>query len=144
MRIYLDNCCFNRPFDDQGELRIRLETGAKLDVQRRIAIGDFELVWSYVLDLENAANPFDERREVVAAWKTEAIFDVEETTYVLELARKVQGYGVKSKDSLHIACAISANCEVFLSTDDVILRKRNIISQIRILNPATFITDDNP
>lgn len=30
MRVYLDNCMFNRPFDDQGHIRIRLETEAKL------------------------------------------------------------------------------------------------------------------
>ena len=29
-RIYLDNCCFNRPYDDQSQPRIRFETQAKL------------------------------------------------------------------------------------------------------------------
>ena len=29
MRLYLDNCCFNRPFDDQSTLTIRLETEAE-------------------------------------------------------------------------------------------------------------------
>ena len=24
MRVYLDNCCYNRPFDDQAQLRVRL------------------------------------------------------------------------------------------------------------------------
>ncbi len=28
MDIYLDNCCFNRPFDDQTSLRIHLESEA--------------------------------------------------------------------------------------------------------------------
>ncbi len=32
MRIYLDNCCFNRPFDDQTHFRIRIEAEAKLVV----------------------------------------------------------------------------------------------------------------
>lgn len=31
MRLYLDLCCFNRPSDDQGQTRVRLETAAKLD-----------------------------------------------------------------------------------------------------------------
>ena len=31
MRVYLDNCCYNRPFDDQGQLKVLLETLAKLD-----------------------------------------------------------------------------------------------------------------
>lgn len=33
MKIYLDNCCFNRPYDDQTQIRISLETQAKLYVQ---------------------------------------------------------------------------------------------------------------
>lgn len=30
--IYLDNCCFNRPYDDQTQLRVSLETQAKMYV----------------------------------------------------------------------------------------------------------------
>ena len=30
MKIYLDNCCFNRPFDDQTQERIHLESEAIL------------------------------------------------------------------------------------------------------------------
>ncbi|GAK55959.1 hypothetical protein U27_02920 [Candidatus Vecturithrix granuli] len=36
MRIYLDNCCFNRPFDDQNQIKIKLETEAKLYIQEKI------------------------------------------------------------------------------------------------------------
>lgn len=43
MRIYLDNCCFNRPFDNQSQLRVRLETEAKLWIQERVAAGEIEL-----------------------------------------------------------------------------------------------------
>ena len=45
MKIYLDNCCFNRPFDDQKQLQIKLETEAKLDIQERIIQGKLELAW---------------------------------------------------------------------------------------------------
>ena len=62
MKIYLDNCCFNRPFDDQKQLRIKLETEAKLDIQKRIVQGKIELAWSYILDLENEANPLSGRK----------------------------------------------------------------------------------
>ena len=24
MRVYLDNCCYNRPFDDQAQLKVRV------------------------------------------------------------------------------------------------------------------------
>jgi hypothetical protein len=32
-RIYLDNCCFNRPYDNQNNLLVLLETEAKLFIQ---------------------------------------------------------------------------------------------------------------
>jgi hypothetical protein len=28
MRLYLDCCCFNRPFDDLSQIRVRLEAEA--------------------------------------------------------------------------------------------------------------------
>jgi hypothetical protein len=36
MRVYLDNCCYNRPYDNQSQLRISLETQAKLYIQQLI------------------------------------------------------------------------------------------------------------
>jgi len=62
MKIYLDNCCFNRPYDDQGQLVVRLEAEAKLFVQDQVRLGAVNLVWSYVLDFENGRNPHPERR----------------------------------------------------------------------------------
>ena len=44
MRIYLDNCIFNRPFDDQSQIRIRLEAEAKLFIQDKIKNNEIELV----------------------------------------------------------------------------------------------------
>jgi len=58
MRIYLDNCCFNRPFDDQSQLRINLETEAKLKIQEYVTLNRFVLIWSYMLDYENFKNPY--------------------------------------------------------------------------------------
>ena len=36
MRVYLDNCCYNRPFDDQSQVKVRVETISKLAVQLMI------------------------------------------------------------------------------------------------------------
>lgn len=41
MKIYLDNCCFNRPFDDQSQIRVRLEAEAKLKIQADIQDGAY-------------------------------------------------------------------------------------------------------
>ena len=39
MKIYLDNCCYNRPFDDQTALKVHLEAIAKLAIQADIKRG---------------------------------------------------------------------------------------------------------
>ncbi|MCL2349643.1 MAG: hypothetical protein FWC50_15440 [Planctomycetaceae bacterium] len=62
-RIYFDNCCYNRPFDDQSNILIRLEVDAKLHIQEMVKDQKLELVWSFVLDYENSVNPFADKRE---------------------------------------------------------------------------------
>ena len=52
-RIYFDNCSYNRPFDDQNQIKVWLETDAKLYIQKLVKDGTLELVWSFVLDYEN-------------------------------------------------------------------------------------------
>jgi hypothetical protein len=76
MKIYLDNCCFNRPFDDQIQIRIRLESEAKLKIQEEIQKGHVKLIWSYILDYENNRNPFQERKDRINGWKKYAIVDI--------------------------------------------------------------------
>jgi hypothetical protein len=141
MRIYLDNCCFNRPFDDQSQLRIRLESEAKLDIQQRIKDGRLELAWSYVLDYENQANPFAERREVIARWKTKAIVDTKESAAILHQASRFVVQGLHAKDALHIACAMATGCDYFLTTDDIVGKKMREFSDIIVLNPTQFIVE---
>jgi len=141
MRIYLDNCCFNRPFDDQTLFRVRIETEAKLYIQELVRQGTIEIVWSYVLDYENNANPFKERREAVSSWRNLAICDVDERSEVVDLAKRYTRLSLKPRDSLHVACAVVAGCEAFLTTDRGVLGKRDQIREIRILDPPAFLTE---
>ena len=86
MKIYLDNCCFNRPFDDQSQLRVRLESEAKLKIQEDIRAGSYELVWSYILDYENNKNPFEERKNQISNWRQYAKEDIEENEALIGTA----------------------------------------------------------
>ncbi len=139
MRIYLDNCCFNRPFDDQSQIRIQLETQAKLYVQEQIKDGNIELVWSYILDYENAFNPFEERKITIQKWKSKATVDIEENKQILETAKELILLGLKSKDALHVACAVEGQCDYFLTTDDGILKKLMNYKKIEVVNPVNIV-----
>jgi predicted nucleic acid-binding protein len=140
MRIYLDNCCFNRPFDDQSQIKIHLETQAKLYVQQQIKNKYLELVWSYILDYENSFNPFEERKAIISEWRNIAVMEIIESKLILDIARNLLDFGIKSKDALHIACAVEADCQYFLTTDAILLKKSNQIIQIKLINPIEFVS----
>ena len=143
MRVYLNNCCFNRPFDDQRQTRVQLESEAKLCIQEYIRARTLELAWSCILDFENTANPFEEGRTTISRWRPYATIDVEETATILQAANALVELGLKAKDALHIACAIAGECTYFLTTDDDILRRGKDVRGITVLDPTAFVREMN-
>jgi hypothetical protein len=141
MRVYLDVCSFNRPFDDQSQLRIRLEAEAKLRIQEEIRAREIELVWSYILDYENDKNPYLERKTGISAWRAYVELDIQESPELLANARRLHEEGIPKIDSLHLACAIAAGCEYFITTDDRILKCKARVSAIHIADPILFIKE---
>ena len=136
-RIYLDVCCFNRPYDDQTQQRIHFEAVAKLMVQSFIVKGNIDFVWSYVLEFENAKNPFPEKRNTILAFKQFASEVIQPNPVIDRIANNLQGIGMKAYDSLHLACAIHAKCDYFLTVDDRVLNKHS--NDIKITDPVIFI-----
>jgi len=137
MRIYLDNCCFNRPFDDQSSLVVYMETEAKLHVQELIRQGKLMLLWSFVLDYENSANPFEEVRNRIAEWKKLTCDDCNLSDEIADKASALMKLGLRQMDASHVACAIHLGADCFLTTDKKILNKQ--VTDIEILNPIDFI-----
>ncbi len=62
MRIYLDACSLQRPFDDRGQPRINVEAEAVLTVLALVESGDLELLSREVLEFEVANTPDAQRR----------------------------------------------------------------------------------
>jgi predicted nucleic acid-binding protein len=137
MRVYLDTCCYNRPYDDQGDLLVRLESEAKLCIQQMVRDGQLELVWSDVLEYENMHNPFDERRLKIAEWGDLASTVVEMDDRTLENARTLMSCRLKQMDASHIACAVSSGADYFITVDKRVLNK--VARGICIVNPIDFI-----
>lgn len=62
-KVYLDTSVYNRPFDDQKQARIWLETLAFSIILQLIENHDIQLITSSVLAYETSRNPFQQRRE---------------------------------------------------------------------------------
>lgn len=140
MRIYLDNCCYNRPYDDQTQLRISLESQAKLHIQDMVKDGKLELAASYVLTYENSRNRFEVKRTAISRFlEDNASFyiDANYSEQAASIAEGIQQTGVKAMDALHTACAIIAHCDYLLTTDDRLLKYQT--DRIKIIDPTEFI-----
>ena len=111
MRIYLDHCAYNRPFDDQNRINIQLETSAKLYIQDQIKQGKYDLVWSYMSDFENDNNPNIENKKSIQLWENIAKYKCKSSEKILVLGSKIAVKGIRVNDALHIACAIASHCE---------------------------------
>lgn len=141
MRIYLDLCCFNRPYDDQSQVRIRIETEAKLALQQKIKDAECELIWSSILDFECSNNPFEEHRIAIINWRdlAGALTLIDET--ILAQAQYLKTCGIGHYDALHVACAVAAKADIFVTTDDRLLKRIKISGSIVAMLPQDAIAN---
>ena len=75
------------------------------------------------MDMENTANPDSNRKAAVGDWQKIGLVDVSVSNQVENIAVKLAQIGIKPMDALHVACAIEAKAEYFLTTDKALLRK---------------------
>ena len=139
--IYLDVCCYNRPFDSQVQTRVRLETEAKLSLQEMAKAGALKLAWSYILEYENNLSPLPSRREAIAAWRNIASLCVEPDAGIVAQANSLSvTYALKSFDALHVACAVAAGADLFVTTDDFVLKKLKTFSLLKTVTPIEALS----
>lgn len=137
--IYLGICCFNRPFDDQSDLLVRLQTEAKLHVQDLIRKGELLLAWSAIMDIENLANPDINRKEAVAGWQKLSSVDLTVSENIEKIAETLALIGIKPMDALHVSSAIEVKAVYFLTTDKALLRKMKADNRTQVIDPVDFI-----
>ena len=140
VRIYLDNCCYNRPYDDQSQIRISLEAQAKLYIQEQIKDDNLELVSSYTLSYEVSRNPYEMKRNAINQFLEDNVSLYIDESYekeVHEKAMRIMETGIKSADAHHAASAIVAKCDYLVTTDDRLLKY--VTDEIKIVDPPEFI-----
>ena len=97
MKIYLDVCCLNRPFDDQTQDLIHLESEAVVLILKHV-----------------------------------------------KRALELKAIGFGAYDALHLACAEHSNADVFLTTDDKLLRLSRECSgtlKVKVDNPLIWLKE---
>ena len=139
IKVYLDNCAYNRPFDDQTQIKVALEAEAKRHIQWLIVEKTVDLVYSYVNRFENDDNPITARKNSINEFFRNATYYVDSSyaETVEEKAVAIMGSKIKPRDAMHIACAIEGDCNCFITTDKVLLKYAS--EKILICDPIRFL-----
>lgn len=145
MKIYLDNCCLNRPFDDQNHPRIHLESEAIKAILKQCEHGYWSLIVSDVSLFEITNTTDAERRQKLTALAKLAKEHIEITTEIQQKAKTFELQGIKTFDAMHLACAEN-HADVFLTVDDRFYKKAKTLDTLHILvtTPLLWIYEALP
>ncbi|MHC1743544.1 MAG: PIN domain-containing protein [Syntrophobacteraceae bacterium] len=143
MRVYLDCCSLQRPFDDRSQPRIAVEAEAVLVVLALCESHYVRLISSESLLFEIGRIPDQTRREDALTILKLAKETVELTAEVEALARKLMASGLKPLDALHLASASTAKADYFCTCDEKFLRKAKTLNGLdtRVVSPTELVME---
>jgi predicted nucleic acid-binding protein len=127
----MDNCCLNRPFDNQANLRVHLEAEAIKTIIRLVEQQKFSLISSKVLQFEISKLPDEFKKKELRLMESLASEVVQVNSQIAVRAKEFERMGVQSFDALHLACAEN-NADVLLTVDDKFIKKANGINSLKV------------
>jgi predicted nucleic acid-binding protein len=145
--LYLDMNIYNRPFDDQSQMRIRLETVAITMIFALIESGHFSARWSFVLEYENSRNPFPERKVLVRYLAQACESTIEPDEPIRELARQLsEVHKIRGRDALHLACAELSGCVYLVTCDSRLIQQGQQLNEkgtltVKVINPVDLLRE---
>lgn len=142
MKIYMDVCCWNRPFDDQSQERVRVEGNTIRTILWQCKAGKLIIAGSPIIDMElEKCQDFEKLQSIRAFYSVTQLY-LPVTAEVKTRSLMFQRYGIKTLDSLHIALAEVYRLDVFLTTDDKLLKTASKIkTAVKVANPVSWLME---
>jgi predicted nucleic acid-binding protein len=143
MRIYLDCCSLQRPFDDRSQPRIAVEAEAVLVILALCESDRLKLISSDALLFEIGRIPYQDRKADALAILEIAKEAVALTTKIESLARRFGALGLKPLDALHLAFASGSKVDYFCTCDDKVLKKAMNFDKIntKVVSPTELVME---
>jgi predicted nucleic acid-binding protein len=143
VKIYLDVCCLNRPFDDHSQERIRLESEAVITILGRSKT--LTLLTSEIVDLEISKILNEDRKQKVRLLSSIPKMNIVIDDEIIGRAKELNKMGFKPFDAFHIACAEKGQADALLTTDDHLLKKatsQRKLLNVKIENPLKWLMEE--
>jgi hypothetical protein len=144
MKVYLDVSCLDRPWDDQSQAQVRLETEAIAVILDRCDRGPWQHLSSDMARIEIEQTPDQERRRRMTLLLPSVASIIPLSEPLLQRARELMPLGFQAHDAVHVAAAESLAVDVFLTCDVRLLRKANRWRgklNVRVANPADWLKE---
>lgn len=141
-RVYMDVCCLNRPLDDLEQVRVRLEAEAVTEIIQNCEANTWVLVNSDIIEFEVARHSDVSKREVIYSSLKISQEYLKATSAIEARAEELMQLSFKFHDALHLAFAESGNVDVFLTTDDRLLKKarqHQKLIRVNVENPTIWL-----
>ena len=122
-KIYLDVCCLNRTLDNLEQFRMRMEAEAVTEIIQNCENGKWILMNSDIIEFEVSQHSDSFKQEQVKSILNLANIYIQSTANIDVRAEKLMELSFKFHDALHLAFAEAGDADVFLTTDDRLLRK---------------------
>ena len=143
LKLYLDNCCYNRLFDDLEQEKINLEANAIENIFRKNINKELEIYKSMVIDFEISKIKSDnKRRQVEDLYDAMELTEIDYSEEIKKRAIELRQYNIKDMDSLHLAFAESKDVDYFITADRLLInasKRANL--KIKVINPIEFIME---
>ena len=140
--IYADVCCLNRPLDDLQQTRIRLEAEAMISLLQKCREEKWVLLNSDAIEFEISRNPDPFKKEQLESILSVATRRLPSSEAIELRTAALMELGFKFYDALHLAFAEAGGADIFLTTDDRLLRKaqqyRDSIN-VTVENPVIWL-----
>ena len=144
MKIYLDVSSLNRPFDDQSQMRVRLEAEAVAIIVEECENGAWQQVSSQMAKIEIAAMRDADRRARVLLLLPDEADVLELSEEIFARGKALESYGFKAADAVHVAAGEALEADVFLSCDDRLCRlakRRRSELKVKVANPLEWLKE---
>jgi predicted nucleic acid-binding protein len=143
MRIYLDCCSLQRPFDDKTQPRIAVEAEAVLVILALCESGHMSLISSDALLFEINRIPDQDRKDDALEILKIANETVELTSEIEAQARRMKPSGLKPLDALHLAFASLSRVDYFCTCDDKFLKKAKSVNGLntKVVSPTELVME---
>lgn len=143
--VYLDTSIYNRPFDDQTQPKIYLETQAVILILQMVEAKLIEMVNSSALEYENSRNPFPLQQQAMERYLQMAVVKQMLNPAIRVRTEQLEQLGLKAMDALHVACAEASHSDYFITCDRRLINRAQGLT-LKVMKPTDFILeieDDN-